>query len=139
MTTYGEASMIELKTKSELFGDGTYVVSVTGELDLYSAPQLHSELTSLQPRQVRSVIVDLTECQFIDSTALGVLVKANKRLSTANVRLSLVTTDRKYPKDLRDHRVRPHVDDPSIACDRHERRSKPCLVGRTVRRPGAGS
>jgi anti-sigma B factor antagonist len=94
MTTYGEASMIELKTKSELFGDGTYVVSVTGELDLYSAPQLHSELTSLQPRQVRSVIVDLTECQFIDSTALGVLVKANKRLSTANVRLSLVTTDR---------------------------------------------
>lgn len=85
--------MIELKTKSELFG-GTYVVSVTGELDLYSAPQLHSELTSLQPEQVRSVIVDLTECEFIDSTALGVLVKANKRLSTENVRLSLITADR---------------------------------------------
>lgn len=86
--------MIELKTKSELFGDGTYVVSVTGELDLYSTPQLHSELTSLQPRQVRSVIVDLTECEFIDSTALGVLVKTNKWLSTENVRFSLITTDR---------------------------------------------
>ena len=86
--------MKELKTKLELFSDGTYVVSVTGELDLYSAPQLHSELTSLQPRQVRSVIVDLTECEFIDSTALGVLAQANKRLSTSDVRFSLVAADR---------------------------------------------
>lgn len=90
--------MIELKTTAELIGDGTYLVSVTGELDLYSAPQLQSELTGLQPRQVRSVIVDLTECEFIDSTALGVLVKANKRLSAANVRFSLVTTDRNIRK-----------------------------------------
>ena len=86
--------MLDLRTKSELFDDGTYVVSVSGELDLHSAPQLDSELTGLHEKNVRSVIVDLTECEFIDSTALGLLVKTNKRLDGAQARFSIVTDDR---------------------------------------------
>jgi anti-sigma B factor antagonist len=89
-----EANMIDLRTKSELFDDGTYVVSVSGELDLHSAPQLDSELAGLHEKNVRSVIVDLTECEFIDSTALGLLVKANKQLDGAQARFSIVTDDR---------------------------------------------
>jgi anti-sigma B factor antagonist len=88
-----EANMIDLRTKSELFDDGTYVVSVSGELDLYSAPQLESELAGLHEKNVRGVIVDLTECEFIDSTALALLLKANKRLDAAEARLSIVTDD----------------------------------------------
>lgn len=59
---------------AEAFDDGTYVVTVNGELDVYSAPQLESELAELHQKNVRSVVVDLTECEFIDSTALGLLV-----------------------------------------------------------------
>ena len=86
--------MIDLRTKSELFDDGTYVVSVSGELDLHSAPQLESELAGLHEKNVRSVIVDLTECEFIDSTALGLLVNANERLDGAQAKFSIVTDDR---------------------------------------------
>jgi anti-sigma B factor antagonist len=93
-----EARMIDLRTKSELFDDGTYVVSVTGELDLHSAPQLESELAGLYDKNVRSVVVDLTECEFIDSTALGLLVNAHKRLGTAQARFSIVTADRNIRK-----------------------------------------
>ena len=89
-----EASMIDLRTKSELFDDGTYVVTVNGELDLYSAPQLESELAGLHQKNVRSVVVDLTECEFIDSSALALLVKANKRLDAAQAGFSIVTPDR---------------------------------------------
>ena len=90
--------MIDLRTKSELFDDGTYVVSVTGELDLYSAPQLETELAGLHDKNVRTVVVDLTECEFIDSTALALLVKANKRLGAAQARFSIVTADRNIRK-----------------------------------------
>jgi anti-sigma B factor antagonist len=89
-----EAGMIDLKTKLELFADGTYVISVAGELDLYSSQLLESELSGLQEKNVRSVVVDLTECEFIDSTALGLLVKAHKQLAAAGTRFSLVATDR---------------------------------------------
>ena len=90
--------MIDLRTKAELFDDGTYVVAVNGELDLYSAPQLESELAGLHEKNVQSVVVDLTECEFIDSTALGVLLTANKRLDAAQARLSIVTSDRNIRK-----------------------------------------
>lgn len=86
--------MTDLKTRSEVFDDGTYVVTVNGELDLYSAPRLESELAKLQQKSVRSVVVDLTECEFIDSTALVLLVKANKRLGAAQAGFSIVTPDR---------------------------------------------
>ena len=86
--------MIDLRARSEVFDDGTYVVTVNGELDLYSAPQLESELAKLHQKSVRSVVVDLTECEFIDSTALVLLVKANKRLGAAQAGFSIVTPDR---------------------------------------------
>ena len=90
--------MIDLRTKSELFDDGTYVVTVSGELDLYSAPQLESELAGLDQNNVQRVVVDLTECEFIDSTALALLVTANKRLGAAQDRFAIVTADRNIRK-----------------------------------------
>jgi anti-anti-sigma factor len=130
--------MIDLRTKSEVFDDGTFVVTVNGELDLYSAPQLESELAELLQRNVRSVVVDLTECEFIDSTALVLLVKANKRLGAAQAGFSIVNPGPQYPEDLRDHRPRPRAHDPPDSCGRHERRAPRCLAGRIERRVGEG-
>jgi anti-sigma B factor antagonist len=60
-------------------GDAAVLV-VRGEVDLSSAPQLRQRLLGLATGGPRTVVVDLTGVSFIDSTGLGVLVSALKRL-----------------------------------------------------------
>ena len=60
-------------------GDAADVV-VSGELDMYTAPQLRERLVTLASEGARYVTVDLAEVNFVDSTALGVLVGGLKRL-----------------------------------------------------------
>jgi anti-sigma B factor antagonist len=55
------------------------VVSISGELDIATAPRLRDELMELINSGIRAVIVDLAQLEFIDSTGLGVLVSALKR------------------------------------------------------------
>jgi anti-sigma B factor antagonist len=57
--------------------DDHVVVRVAGEIDVYTAPRLREQLIRLVGSG--SVIVDLDEVTFLDSTALGVLVGALKR------------------------------------------------------------
>jgi anti-anti-sigma factor len=54
------------------------VLAVGGELDLSSSAALEEELASAIDSDAPLVVVDLRELEFIDSTGLGVLVKANQ-------------------------------------------------------------
>ncbi len=57
--------------------DNTRIVSLTGELDLSSADDLHHLLvTELDAAGVTSVTADLTGVTFLDSAALGALIRA---------------------------------------------------------------
>jgi len=68
-----------LITRREL-ADDTSLLSVEGDLDLASAPSLKWALADLQSASSRHVVVDLSRVSFIDSTALGVLVGAQRSL-----------------------------------------------------------
>ena len=68
-----------LITRREL-ADDTSLLSVEGDLDLASAPSLKWALADLQTAGSRHVVVDLARVSFIDSTALGVLVGAQRSL-----------------------------------------------------------
>ncbi len=69
-------------------GAGVQVVSVEGKLDLDTSPKLEEALQStVCPR----VVVDLTEVPFVDSTALGVIVAATKRMQEENRRLAVAS------------------------------------------------
>lgn len=59
--------------------DGEVVVSVRGEIDIVTAPVLWASLADVLPDTTR-VVIDLRGTEFIDSTGLGVLVRALKRL-----------------------------------------------------------
>jgi anti-sigma B factor antagonist len=61
-------------------GSGIVAVEVAGEVDLYSAPELGRALDAAIDRGSRRLLVDLSGTTFIDSTALGVLIGALKRL-----------------------------------------------------------
>jgi anti-sigma B factor antagonist len=71
----------------------THVVDVAGEVDLYSAPELKEHvLTAIEGGKTR-IVIDLTRTSFIDSTTLGVLVGARKRLREHNGTLAVVCPD----------------------------------------------
>jgi anti-sigma B factor antagonist len=58
----------------------TTVVAVTGDLDIASAPAFKQALGDLMGTGVRHVEIDLHETDFIDSSGLGVLLWADRRL-----------------------------------------------------------
>lgn len=60
--------------------DGEWIVVVEGEIDVATSPRLRKELTSLMERGARRIILDLGAMTFIDSSGLGVLVGALRRL-----------------------------------------------------------
>lgn len=69
---------------------GCAVVTVVGELDLHTAPRLREALLPLAEEAGASVVVDLTEVPFLDSSGLTVFVVALKRLREQGGSLRLV-------------------------------------------------
>jgi anti-sigma B factor antagonist len=68
-------------TLSEEKVDGDrLVLAVRGELDLFTAPDLKQRLMDAIEGGARGVVVDLGEATAVDSTTLGVLLAAMKRL-----------------------------------------------------------
>ena len=83
---------------TEQLGPDAYVISLVGEVDLYTAPEFKQKLLEVIGQGGREVIVDFTDTTFIDSTTLGVLVGGVKRLRTNDGQLSLVCSDRNITK-----------------------------------------
>jgi anti-sigma B factor antagonist len=59
---------------------GASVVKLAGELDLYNAAQVRNALAGACDDEPERVVVDLSDVEFIDSTALGVLIEARTKL-----------------------------------------------------------
>ena len=83
----------DVKT-AQLEGDA-FVVSVTGEADMYTAPKIERELQDVLRLGGRSVAVDLVEVGFIDSTALAVLTRFQPRFRARGGDLVIVSDDRR--------------------------------------------
>ncbi len=66
------------------------VVTVGGEIDAHTSPQLRSCLLDQVSRgSGGTVLIDLTSVTFCDSTALGVLVGTHRRLQGEGRRLEI--------------------------------------------------
>ena len=83
---------------TEQLDDSSYVISLTGEVDLYTAPEFKQQLLEVINQGAKEVVVDFSNTTFIDSTTLGVLVGGVKRLRTNDGQLSLVSSDRNITK-----------------------------------------
>ena len=84
--------------KTERISDQAYVISLAGEVDLYTAPEFKQQLLEIVGQGGRQIVVDFTNTTFIDSTTLGVLVGGVKRLRTNDGQLTLVCSDRNITK-----------------------------------------
>ena len=75
-----------------------HVVAVRGEIDLFTAPELKSALSEAIESGHMRIVVDLTDTTFLDSTALGVLIGAVKRLRSRDGALVIVNVDQNIAK-----------------------------------------
>jgi anti-sigma B factor antagonist len=89
---------MNFEIKTDELGDDSYVISLAGEVDLYTAPEFKQQLLDVISQGGKNVIVDFSNTTFIDSTTLGVLVGGVKRLRTNDGQLSLVCSDRNITK-----------------------------------------
>jgi anti-sigma B factor antagonist len=64
---------------SELDG-GISLLEVNGELDLSTATQLEGPLEEAVNSPKAAVLIDLTDCTFIDSTGIALIVRAWQRV-----------------------------------------------------------
>jgi anti-sigma B factor antagonist len=85
-------------SKVEQVAADVWVIALTGEIDLYTAPEFKQQLIDVIAQGAKQVVVDLTETTFIDSTTLGVLVGGVKRLRPNDGQLSIVCSDRNITK-----------------------------------------
>jgi anti-sigma B factor antagonist len=74
----------------DLIGGDVRVLRVAGEVDFDVAPQFKRRISSLIEAGDRQLVVDLSAVEFIDSTAIGVLVGSIKRIRAAGGSLVVV-------------------------------------------------
>jgi anti-anti-sigma factor len=65
-------------------------ISVRGELDLSTAPELEGPLEQALESDEGSVLIDLSNCEFIDSTGIALIVRAWQRLQSGENGRALV-------------------------------------------------
>jgi anti-sigma B factor antagonist len=75
-------------------GGDAIIVTVSGELDLASSPQLGEALARLRPAPGARLILDLRELGFIDVTGLRMLLGARDQARDRGTELALVNVPR---------------------------------------------
>lgn len=68
----------------------TWEVSITGEVDIFSADELKNNLLSLISQKKANMKIDATDLNYIDSTALGALVAVLKNVKEYNGDMCIV-------------------------------------------------
>jgi anti-sigma B factor antagonist len=79
------AFTVQLQPRSDVA-----LITVSGELDIASAPELEQTLEQIRPELTTLVIVDLRELEFMDSTGLSIIVRAHQRLAESGCELTLI-------------------------------------------------
>lgn len=67
--------------REESSGDGdAFILTLEGEFDLSSATEVRSALDRAVDGGTRRIVIDMLDCNFVDSTGLGVLLHTAKRI-----------------------------------------------------------
>ena len=82
----------------ERVDEGVPVITVVGEIDVATAPQLREALHRVIAEGQSTVVLDLLAVTFLDSTALGVLVGGLKRCRELGGELHIVVADARIRK-----------------------------------------
>lgn len=83
MSGEGASRMLDVQVR---VADGTTIVTVHGEVDMASAPQLQTALEAAQPGG-KPLVVDMSEVGFLGSAGLSVLLVITESAGSDGVRV----------------------------------------------------
>jgi anti-sigma B factor antagonist len=92
---------IDFEIHDRSVDDDTHIVAVAGEIDLFTAPEFKQHVSTPIDEGRSRVIVDLSQTSFIDSSSLGVLIGAHRRLKRAGGTLIIVCDREAIAKTFR--------------------------------------
>jgi len=84
------AGDLEVRVEPSAHGDAT-LVRVDGDLDMATSPELEEALEGADVR--KRVVIDLSGCTFLDSSAVRALVAGARAAESAGGEVVLVTRD----------------------------------------------
>jgi anti-anti-sigma factor len=79
----------ELTMRSRRAGE-THTLALAGEVDIATTAQVEQELLRVEGSDAASIVLDLSQLSFIDSTGIRMLVMADARSRADSARLSVV-------------------------------------------------
>jgi anti-sigma B factor antagonist len=88
-------SVLDFTVNTATLGGDSFIVTLTGEVDMHTAPMLEHALEGVVGLGGTSVALDLAEVSFVDSTVLAVLLRFRERLENLGGELLVVTEDRR--------------------------------------------
>jgi anti-sigma B factor antagonist len=86
----GPDAQMEFRVATRAHDTETFVVSVHGDVDPVTAPELERELLEAVQLGARRVVVDLTETSFFDSSAIHALLRSAEQLHASGLQLDVV-------------------------------------------------
>ena len=92
---------IEFQISKRRVRDGTSVIAVAGEIDLFTAPEFKQCVSGEIDAGCGHIVVDLSATTFIDSSSLGVLIGAHRRLKLRGGALTVVCDNEAIVKTFR--------------------------------------
>jgi len=84
---------IEMTSNSD-----SQVITVSGEVDLATSPELDVAIIGALESGTQSLVIDLSDVSFMDSSGLGVIVRGLKRCREADKDLDLVISNERVLK-----------------------------------------
>ena len=92
---------IEFEITDRKVDEETHVIAVSGEIDLFTAPEFKARISDLIDAGRSRLVVDLSETTFIDSSSLGVLIGAHRRLKLRGGALLVVCDNEAITKTFK--------------------------------------
>lgn len=85
-----EVSKLSFRMVVQTLEGGVPVIELQGEIDVYTAPQLKQQMIVLMEDGARQILINLSHVDYMDSTALGVLIGGLKRIREMDGNMALI-------------------------------------------------
>lgn len=89
---------MDIKVNTRPSGDKAHLVEVQGEIDVYTSPRVKETINELIEKGKYNLIINLEGVRYIDSTGLGVLIGALKKVREHQGRILLICTNPQIKK-----------------------------------------
>lgn len=89
---------VDIKISTKPLRGKFHLVDIQGEIDVYTSPKVKEVINDLIEKENYFLVINLEQVRYIDSTGLGVLIGALKKVREKEGNISLICTNPQIKK-----------------------------------------